>query len=107
MIQYQLVLVMVMVHFLAGLLAGLWEFPSLLLESGQEKRQKAALADHLQAWVGSNVATRRLQHVGEVHWTPLPAELAHCLYSVSPASASPLATTSPCIGFTTYKLGWH
>ncbi|XP_034977164.1 adenine DNA glycosylase isoform X1 [Zootoca vivipara] len=49
-----------------GLLAGLWEFPSLLLESGQEKQQKAALADHLQAWVGTNVATRRLQHVGEV-----------------------------------------
>ncbi|KAJ7332810.1 hypothetical protein JRQ81_014990 [Phrynocephalus forsythii] len=50
----------------SGLLAGLWEFPSLLLEPGQEKQQKMALAHHLQAWVGSVVAVRRLQHVGEV-----------------------------------------
>ncbi|XP_061488755.1 adenine DNA glycosylase isoform X2 [Rhineura floridana] len=49
-----------------GLLAGLWEFPSLLLEPGQEKQHKAALADHLQAWVGSEVTVGHLQHVGEV-----------------------------------------
>nr|XP_060629369.1 adenine DNA glycosylase isoform X2 [Anolis sagrei ordinatus] len=50
----------------SGLLAGLWEFPSLLLEPGQEKQLKSALAGYLQTWVGSDVAVRRLQHVGEV-----------------------------------------
>ncbi|KAJ6659537.1 hypothetical protein lerEdw1_018772 [Lerista edwardsae] len=49
-----------------GLLAGLWEFPSLLLEPGQEKQQKVLLADHLRAWVASDVAARHLQYVGEV-----------------------------------------
>ncbi|XP_066482293.1 adenine DNA glycosylase [Tiliqua scincoides] len=49
-----------------GLLAGLWEFPSLLLEPGQEKQQKVVLADHLQSWVGSDVAAKHLQYVGEV-----------------------------------------
>nr|XP_020638957.1 adenine DNA glycosylase isoform X3 [Pogona vitticeps] len=50
----------------SGLLAGLWEFPSLILEPGQEKQQKVALAHHLQAWVGNVVAVGCLQHVGEV-----------------------------------------
>ncbi|XP_072853647.2 adenine DNA glycosylase isoform X2 [Pogona vitticeps] len=50
----------------SGLLAGLWEFPSLILEPGQEKQQKVALAHHLQAWVGNFVAVGCLQHVGEV-----------------------------------------
>ncbi|KAH0618685.1 hypothetical protein JD844_018094 [Phrynosoma platyrhinos] len=49
-----------------GLLAGLWEFPSLLLEPGQEKQPKSALADHLQTWLGSDMAVGHLQHVGEV-----------------------------------------
>ncbi|XP_054837333.1 adenine DNA glycosylase isoform X2 [Eublepharis macularius] len=49
-----------------GLLAGLWEFPSLLLDPGQEKQQKTIMAHHLRAWVGSDVAVGRLQHVGEV-----------------------------------------
>uniref|UniRef100_A0A8D0DZD2 Adenine DNA glycosylase n=1 Tax=Salvator merianae TaxID=96440 RepID=A0A8D0DZD2_SALMN len=49
-----------------GLLAGLWEFPSILLEPGKEKQQKAALAGHLQTWVGSNATVGRMQHVGEV-----------------------------------------
>nr|XP_056700253.1 adenine DNA glycosylase [Euleptes europaea] len=49
-----------------GLLAGLWEFPSILLCPGQEKQHKATMAKHLQAWVGSDVAVGRLQHVGEV-----------------------------------------
>ncbi|XP_042320152.1 adenine DNA glycosylase isoform X2 [Sceloporus undulatus] len=50
----------------SGLLAGLWEFPSLLLEPGQEKQPKSVLADHLQTWVGSDMAVGHLQHVGEV-----------------------------------------
>lgn len=57
--------------FFIGLLAGLWEFPSLLLEPGQEKQQKVVLADHLQAWVASDVAARHLQYVGEVTYSCL------------------------------------
>ncbi|XP_077190082.1 adenine DNA glycosylase isoform X2 [Paroedura picta] len=48
-----------------GLLAGLWEFPSVL-GPGQEKQQKATMANHLRAWVGSDVTVGHLQHVGEV-----------------------------------------
>ncbi|KAM6457419.1 adenine DNA glycosylase isoform 1-T1 [Liasis olivaceus] len=50
----------------SGLLAGLWEFPSILLEQRQKKQQKVFLADHLQAWVGNDLAVRQLQYVGEV-----------------------------------------
>ncbi|XP_060087697.1 adenine DNA glycosylase isoform X2 [Heteronotia binoei] len=49
-----------------GLLAGLWEFPSFLLSPGQEKQQKATMANHIQVWVGSDVTVGHLQHVGEV-----------------------------------------
>ncbi|XP_039205531.1 adenine DNA glycosylase isoform X3 [Crotalus tigris] len=50
----------------SGLLAGLWEFPSILLEQGQEKQQKVILADHLLASLGNDLAPRQLQYVGEV-----------------------------------------
>ncbi|NXJ89286.1 MUTYH glycosylase, partial [Corythaixoides concolor] len=51
----------------SGLLAGLWEFPSLPLAEGlQEEKQKEALADHLQAWTGWPVAAKGLQFIGEV-----------------------------------------
>ncbi|NXL33015.1 MUTYH glycosylase, partial [Glaucidium brasilianum] len=51
----------------SGLLAGLWEFPSLLLPQGlQEEKQQEALADHLQAWMGWPVAAGDLQLIGEV-----------------------------------------
>ncbi|XP_050756711.1 LOW QUALITY PROTEIN: adenine DNA glycosylase [Gymnogyps californianus] len=51
----------------SGLLAGLWEFPSLLLAQGlQEEKQREALADHLQAWTGRPVAAGGLRFIGEV-----------------------------------------
>ncbi|NXE86133.1 MUTYH glycosylase, partial [Menura novaehollandiae] len=51
----------------SGLLAGLWEFPSLLLAQGlQEKKEREALADHLQAWMGRPVAAKGLRFIGEV-----------------------------------------
>uniref|UniRef100_A0A8C0HI34 Adenine DNA glycosylase n=1 Tax=Buteo japonicus TaxID=224669 RepID=A0A8C0HI34_9AVES len=51
----------------SGLLAGLWEFPSLTLAQDlQEEKQREALADHLQAWTGRPVAARNLRLVGEV-----------------------------------------
>uniref|UniRef100_A0A8C8SMC8 Adenine DNA glycosylase n=1 Tax=Pelusios castaneus TaxID=367368 RepID=A0A8C8SMC8_9SAUR len=51
----------------SGLLAGLWEFPSLPLGPGlMEKQQREALLGHIQAWAGDAVARRHLRHVGEV-----------------------------------------
>ncbi|XP_029888328.1 adenine DNA glycosylase isoform X1 [Aquila chrysaetos chrysaetos] len=51
----------------SGLLAGLWEFPSLTLAQDlQEEKQREALADHLQAWTGQPVAARSLRFIGEV-----------------------------------------
>ncbi|NXD80400.1 MUTYH glycosylase, partial [Halcyon senegalensis] len=51
----------------SGLLAGLWEFPSLpLAQDLQEEKQREVLADHLQAWVGQPVATGSLRLIGEV-----------------------------------------
>ncbi|XP_025942424.1 adenine DNA glycosylase [Apteryx rowi] len=51
----------------SGLLAGLWEFPSLPLALGlQEEKQRELLADHLQAWTGRPVAAGGLRYVGEV-----------------------------------------
>ncbi|NXI39809.1 MUTYH glycosylase, partial [Galbula dea] len=50
-----------------GLLAGLWEFPSLPLAQGlQEEKQREVLADHLQAWMRRPVAAEGLQFIGEV-----------------------------------------
>ncbi|XP_004936806.3 adenine DNA glycosylase isoform X1 [Gallus gallus] len=51
----------------SGLLAGLWEFPSLPLAPGlQEEQQKEVLADHLRAWTRQPVQTQRLCFIGEV-----------------------------------------
>lgn len=51
----------------AGLLAGLWEFPSLPLAQGlQEEKQREVLADHLQACTGWPVAAGDLRFMGEV-----------------------------------------
>lgn len=50
-----------------GLLAGLWEFPSLPLDQDlQEEKQREALADHLRAWTGWPVVAGGLRFVGEV-----------------------------------------
>ncbi|KAM9796152.1 adenine DNA glycosylase isoform 1-T1 [Syngnathus typhle] len=51
-----------------GLLAGLWEFPSLLLEKEEksEKKQKAALCAHLDKHLGAPLIDSSLQYVGEV-----------------------------------------
>ncbi|NXE08186.1 MUTYH glycosylase, partial [Lophotis ruficrista] len=51
----------------SGLLAGLWEFPSLPLAQGlQEEKQREVLADHLQAWMGWPVVAKDLRLIGEV-----------------------------------------
>ncbi|OWK64434.1 A/G-specific adenine DNA glycosylase [Lonchura striata] len=51
----------------SGLLAGLWEFPSLpLAQDLKEEKEREELADHLQAWMGQPVAAKGLQFIGEV-----------------------------------------
>ncbi|KAM8805538.1 adenine DNA glycosylase [Eudromia elegans] len=51
----------------SGLLAGLWEFPSVPLPLGlQEEKQREALAEHVQACTGRPVAAGGLRYVGEV-----------------------------------------
>ncbi|NXK27917.1 MUTYH glycosylase, partial [Arenaria interpres] len=51
----------------SGLLAGLWEFPSLPLAQGlQEEKQREVLADHLRAWMGRPVVAGDLRLIGEV-----------------------------------------
>ncbi|NWQ89303.1 MUTYH glycosylase, partial [Burhinus bistriatus] len=51
----------------SGLLAGLWEFPSLPLAEGlQEEKQREVLADHLRAWTGWPVVAGGLRFIGEV-----------------------------------------
>ncbi|NXY58537.1 MUTYH glycosylase, partial [Callaeas wilsoni] len=51
----------------SGLLAGLWEFPSLpLAQHLQEEKEREELADHLQAWMGRPVAAKGLRFIGEV-----------------------------------------
>lgn len=50
-----------------GLLAGLWEFPSVpLAQDLQVEKEREELADHLQAWMGKSVAAKGLQFIGEV-----------------------------------------
>ncbi|XP_065529561.1 adenine DNA glycosylase isoform X2 [Lathamus discolor] len=52
----------------SGLLAGLWEFPSLpLAQDLREEKQREALAEHLQAWIGQPVVAGDLQLVGETY----------------------------------------
>ncbi|XP_067893145.1 adenine DNA glycosylase isoform X3 [Heterodontus francisci] len=50
-----------------GLLAGMWEFPSILLEAElTEKKQKHIILDRLTELLGSSVTEANLQHMGEV-----------------------------------------
>uniref|UniRef100_UPI00398ECB1B adenine DNA glycosylase-like isoform X3 n=1 Tax=Pristiophorus japonicus TaxID=55135 RepID=UPI00398ECB1B len=50
-----------------GLLAGMWEFPSILLEAElTEKKQKHLIFDRLTELMGSSVTEANLQRMGEV-----------------------------------------
>uniref|UniRef100_W5M4U4 Adenine DNA glycosylase n=1 Tax=Lepisosteus oculatus TaxID=7918 RepID=W5M4U4_LEPOC len=51
-----------------GLLAGMWEFPSMLLEEAHdsEKKQRSALQAQVQKILGDSLKQGALQHVGEV-----------------------------------------
>ncbi|NWI97002.1 MUTYH glycosylase, partial [Pitta sordida] len=50
----------------SGLLAGLWEFPSLPLAQDLQEKERELLADHFQGWIGQPVAAKGLRFIGEV-----------------------------------------
>ncbi|NWV67190.1 MUTYH glycosylase, partial [Malurus elegans] len=68
----------------SGLLAGLWEFPSVpLAQDLQEKKEREVLADHLQAWVGWPVAAKGLCFIGEVIHIFSHIHQTYVVYSLS------------------------
>ncbi|XP_075411647.1 adenine DNA glycosylase isoform X2 [Tenrec ecaudatus] len=79
----------------SGLLAGLWEFPSVSVStepSGQCHRQ--ALLQELQKWAGPLPATH-LQHLGEVRHTFSHIKLTYQVYSLTLEGQTPVATAPP------------
>ncbi|XP_062478929.1 adenine DNA glycosylase isoform X3 [Pezoporus occidentalis] len=68
----------------SGLLAGLWEFPSLpLAQDLQEEKQREALAEHLQTWIGQPVVAGDLQLIGEVVHIFSHIHQTYVVYSLS------------------------
>ncbi|XP_004699745.1 adenine DNA glycosylase [Echinops telfairi] len=79
----------------SGLLAGLWEFPSVSVStepSGQCQRQ--ALLQELQKWAGPLPATH-LQHLGEVGHTFSHIKLTYQVYGLTLEGQTPVATAPP------------
>ncbi|KAM6217026.1 adenine DNA glycosylase [Rhynchocyon petersi] len=76
----------------SGLLAGLWEFPSVTTEpSGQCQRK--ALLQELQSWAGP-VPASRLQHIGKVVHTFSHIKLTYQVYCLTLEGQTP-ANTPP------------
>ncbi|XP_039110723.1 adenine DNA glycosylase isoform X3 [Hyaena hyaena] len=77
----------------SGLLAGLWEFPSVAAEpSGQCQRE--ALLQELQSWAGPLPATH-LQHVGQVVHTFSHIKLTYQVYGLALEGQTPVTITPP------------
>ncbi|XP_060478321.2 adenine DNA glycosylase isoform X2 [Panthera onca] len=77
----------------SGLLAGLWEFPSVTAEpSGQCQRE--ALLRELQSWAGPLPATH-LQHLGQVAHTFSHIKLTYQVYGLALEGQIPVTITSP------------
>ncbi|XP_023390788.1 adenine DNA glycosylase isoform X4 [Pteropus medius] len=77
----------------SGLLAGLWEFPSVTVEpSGQHQRK--ALLQELQSWAGPLPATR-LQHLGQVVHTFSHIKLTYHVYGLALGGQTPVTITPP------------
>ncbi|XP_035188863.1 adenine DNA glycosylase isoform X3 [Oxyura jamaicensis] len=67
-----------------GLLAGLWEFPSVPLAPGlQQEQQREVLLDHLQAWTGQPVPAGSLRFIGEVVHIFSHIHQTYVVYSLS------------------------
>uniref|UniRef100_A0A8C0D9C7 Adenine DNA glycosylase n=1 Tax=Balaenoptera musculus TaxID=9771 RepID=A0A8C0D9C7_BALMU len=76
-----------------GLLAGLWEFPSVTAEpSGQHQRK--ALLRELQSWVGPLPATR-LRHLGQVVHTFSHIKLTYQVYGLALEEQTPVTIAPP------------
>ncbi|XP_058159675.1 adenine DNA glycosylase isoform X2 [Dasypus novemcinctus] len=77
----------------SGLLAGLWEFPSVTVEPSGQCQHKALLQE-LQNWAGPLPATQ-LQHLGEVVHTFSHIKLTYQVYGLALEEQTPVTTTSP------------
>ncbi|XP_017506223.2 adenine DNA glycosylase isoform X4 [Manis javanica] len=76
-----------------GLLAGLWEFPSVAVEpSGQCQRK--ALLQELQSWAGPVPATR-LRHLGQVVHTFSHIKLTYQVFGLALEGQTPVTITPP------------
>ncbi|XP_029801881.1 adenine DNA glycosylase isoform X5 [Suricata suricatta] len=77
----------------SGLLAGLWEFPSVTAEpSGRCPRE--ALLQELQSWAGPLPATH-LQHLGQVVHTFSHIKLTYQVYGLALEGQTPVTITPP------------
>ncbi|XP_020012046.1 adenine DNA glycosylase [Castor canadensis] len=74
----------------SGLLAGLWEFPSVTLESSKQHQRKALLQE-LQSWVGPLPAAH-LWHLGEVTHTFSHIKLTYHVYGLALEGQTPVTT---------------
>nr|XP_031320872.1 adenine DNA glycosylase isoform X3 [Camelus dromedarius] len=77
----------------SGLLAGLWEFPSVTVEPSRQHQPKALLQE-LQSWVGPLPATR-LQHLGQVVHTFSHIKLTYQVYGLTLEEQTPVTTSLP------------
>ncbi|CAO2588612.1 Adenine DNA glycosylase [Lemmus lemmus] len=77
----------------SGLLAGLWEFPSVTLEPSEQHQHKALLRE-LQSWSGPLPATRP-QHLGEVIHVFSHIKLTYQVYSLSLEGQTPVTPAPP------------
>nr|XP_045228004.1 adenine DNA glycosylase isoform X7 [Macaca fascicularis] len=74
----------------SGLLAGLWEFPSVTWEPSEQLQRKALLQE-LQRWAGPLPATR-LRHLGEVVHTFSHIKLTYQVYGLALEGQTPVTT---------------
>nr|XP_001496280.3 dual specificity testis-specific protein kinase 2 isoform X2 [Equus caballus] len=77
----------------SGLLAGLWEFPSVTMEPSEQCQRKALLQE-LQNWAGPLPATR-LQHLGQVVHIFSHIKLIYQVYGLALEGQTPVTDTPP------------
>lgn len=77
----------------SGLLAGLWEFPSVTVEPSGQPQHKALLQE-LQSWAGPLPATR-LQHLGQVVHTFSHIKMTYHVYGLALGGETPVTITPP------------
>ncbi|KAL0604539.1 Adenine DNA glycosylase [Plecturocebus cupreus] len=77
----------------SGLLAGLWEFPSVTWEPSEQLQRKALLQE-LQRWAGRLPATY-LRHLGEVVHVFSHIKLTYQVYGAALKGQTPVTTVPP------------